>query len=301
MSKIWVVNDYMTTIPGTRTLWHDLCEWLDADWMGGYDYSGLAAYTEAQACCGNLPSLIVRNATWFQPIVLPVPTISLLQDIMPEGSVQRAQQVSVCRASRLTVFNSAYTRFRYPELDGLPHRIIPLSVDFDLFKPVKAAPISDIVWVGAPTWVKGWDILAEVIHALPYSFVLVLKEPVVKSMPDNVRVFDRVPHTDLVKVLNGCSTGFCTSREETQHLAGLEMGACGLPLVVPKVGAYYARHDIPGILCDGTARNYVAALDYVMRSNYDSQNVRAYWEKAGFTREACRAAWKEAVEWTLSN
>ena len=35
MSRIWIVNDYLTTIPGTRTLWNDLCEWVGGEWHGG--------------------------------------------------------------------------------------------------------------------------------------------------------------------------------------------------------------------------------------------------------------------------
>src|SRR3990167_3449450 len=118
MSKVWVVNDYLTTIPGTRTLWHDLCEWVGGEWHGDVDYEWLGYNVEIDAAKSGKPDVLIRNATWFGPIDLNVPTISLLQDIMPEGSVQRAQQVSVCRASRLTVFNSAYTRARYQELDG---------------------------------------------------------------------------------------------------------------------------------------------------------------------------------------
>lgn len=299
--SVWVVNDYLTTIPGTRTLWHDLCEWLDAEWWGDVGYERLADHVETTASYHGNPAVLIRNATWFGPIDVPTKTISILQDIMPENSYQRAEQVRVCRESALTVFNSAYTRSRYPELASVASRVIPLSIDFDLFRPMTVPPVADICWIGAPTWIKGWDVLGEVVHALPYSFALVVKEPVHRKLADNIRVFDRLPHSELVKIINGCSAGLCTSREETQHLAGLEMGACGLPLVVPKVGAYYNRHDIPGVLCEGSAKQYVAALDYVMRSNYDSQAVRSYWKMAGFTRDACKQAWKDAVEWVLTN
>jgi hypothetical protein len=39
--KRLIVNDCLTTIPGTKTFWHDLQEWFGAEFCGGA-YEGLA-------------------------------------------------------------------------------------------------------------------------------------------------------------------------------------------------------------------------------------------------------------------
>jgi glycosyltransferase involved in cell wall biosynthesis len=300
----WIVNDIQTAIPGTRTLWHDLAEWLDGEWVGDAAYPLLAARVESLAIIRR-PAVIIRNGTWFGPINLDVPTISLIQDIMPEKSYQRGEQIRVARLSALTVFNSEYTRAQYPELADITSRVIPLSVDFDLFRPIpNARPVADICWIGAPTWVKGWDTLGEIIRDMPTrTFALVLKEHSTRKVPDNVQVFTRVPHSDLPEIISGCQLGLCTSRQETQHLAGIEMAGCGLPIVAPNIGAYYdSRHAA----WNGWRMNRsdVSSINWVMTTacppHGTNNRVREEVMAAGFTREDCNEAWKEAVEWAVS-
>lgn len=309
--RVWVVNDVQTCIPGTRTLWHDLAEWLDAEWVGDRPYPMLADYVEARAR-QDRPSVIIRNGTWFGPINLDVPTITLIQDIMPEGSYQRGEQVRVARCSNLVVYNSEYTRSQYTELSNVESRTIPLSVDFDLFRPKAGAkPLADICWVGAPTWVKGWDLLGEIIRSLPKrTFALILKEHSTGRVPENVQVFTRIPHSELPALYSGCQVGLCTSRQETQHLAGIEMAGCGLPVVAPNIGAYYQ----PGLNGQGCWNGWAYTVGSLSASSIERllerlcppgegnylrvrQNVLA----AGFTRQACEQAWKEAAAWSLSN
>ena len=300
MSRIWVVNDVQTCIPGTETLWHDLVSWLDAEWVGDASYPLLAGRVEERAKASALPSVIIRNGTWFCPIDLDVPTISLIQDIMPANSYQRAEQIRVAKLSTLTVFNSAYTKARYPELADITSRVIPLSVDSDIFQPMKVPPIADVCWIGAPTYIKGWDILGEVIKSSARTFAIVLKERSTGRTPDNVRIFDRVPHTELPKIINGCSVGLCTSREESQHLAGIEMGMCGLPVVAPPIGIYYGGGM--GLQPAGTkASDYSRGIEYLLEHQvYSPEHCRVHWLGIA-SRDACRDAWRGAVEWTLSN
>ena len=83
--KRLLVNDMMTTIPGTKTFWHDLQEWFGLKFIGA-DYSMLTDHVKAEMAgiSDNYEgtSLIIRNASYFGPIKTDVPTISLLQDIM---------------------------------------------------------------------------------------------------------------------------------------------------------------------------------------------------------------------------
>jgi glycosyltransferase involved in cell wall biosynthesis len=302
--KVWVVNDHLTTIPGTRTLWHDLCEWIGGEFIGG-DYPLLAGNVEQRAMASGYPDVIIRNGTWFGSIEVPAPTICLIQDIMPEHSWQRMEQVRVCRAAALTVFNSAYTKSKYPELADITSRVIPLSVDSDIFRPMEVEPVADVCWIGAPTYIKGWDILGEVIKSSARTFAIVLKEKSAGRTPDNVRIFDRVPHTELPKIINGCSVGLCTSREESQHLAGIEMGMCGLPMVAPRIGCYLGLGH-PGIVHDSAPASSVSKMletlfsEIGKRGGSDTVGIAAFWRER-FSRDVCRDAWKEAVEWARSS
>lgn len=303
--RITVVNDLVTTIPGTKTLWADLLEWFDADWVGA-PYENLVRDAELKLSI-HPPDLIIRNGTWFGPLdIHGAKTISLIQDIMPVNSYLRGEQIRVARSSTLTVFNTEYTKSKYPELANITSRVIPLPVDFNLFRPIPdAAPVADICWIGAPSWVKGWDILGEIIRNMPTrTFALVLKETDhQKKVPGNVQIFDRLPHSELVKVINGCSVGLCTSREETQHLAGIEMGACGLPVVVPRIGIYYGISDNAAMIHCDSVEQYKHGMEAFLfdpvKSESESEYIRQGWMKMA-SPERCRASWQEAVEWALS-
>lgn len=90
--------------------------------------------------------------------------------------------------------------------------------------------------------------------------------------------------------------GLCTSRMETQHLAGIEMGACGLPVVAPNVGTYWNRKDIPGQVCmEYDVESFVSALRAVRQETWDRKAVRNYWE-GEFSKEVIKKQWEEVVK-----
>lgn len=293
--KGFLVNDWMSRIEGTITLWGKLLDWFpDLRWMGDCDYSELPYYVFTEyANRYPKPEYIIRNATYFPPLDIPVPTIVLLQDIMPPGSAQRANQIDVCRDAALVVYNSEYTRSRYPELEGCPFRVIPLPVDFEVFKPMpEVIKRFDVCWIGAASSVKGWDILVDLIRRSDLFFRLVMKDRG-EIRSSRVEVVRKVTHGDLPRLINECRIGICTSREETQHLAGIEMGGCGLPLAVTDVGAYWNRP--PGkwrIDFGGLTREVLRGRDADMRK--DAPAIADYWASE-FNEEGCKAAWEEAV------
>jgi glycosyltransferase involved in cell wall biosynthesis len=309
-----LVNDQLTAIPGTRTFWHDLQEWFDMEFMGG-DYSSLAAKFSP----GLKADLIIRNATWFGPLApsVSIPTISLLQDIF-EGGPQREMQKSVLKYSRLVVFNSEFTRSKYKfdpaEISEsiTDVRVIPLPIDFSVFEPVSSMglqqslslPDNCICWVGASQaagQVKGFDIFMSIVRQNPdLSFVAVFKDVMPEYAPPNVRMYVRLQSDELAKVMGACRIGLCTSRMESQHLAGIEMGACGLSMVAPAVGLYWKRSDMPGVIVEEpTVENFSSAIRAALTRPGDPQEVRGYWETTGnsaFTRDGCRAAWARLIE-----
>jgi glycosyltransferase involved in cell wall biosynthesis len=223
----------------------------------------------------------------------------------------RKMQYAVAESSR-TVFNSEWTKSQYPDMEG---RVIPLPVDFDLFEPGNpmglqqslGLPDGCICWVGASQGaaaeIKGFDIFMRIARTNPdLYFVAVFKDAIPDYCPPNVRMYERVDQEMLCRIMGACRVGLCTSRQETQHLAGIEMGACGLPLVVPPVGCYWKRENMPGVVVESAemesttpAKTFTAALRSELAGSRYFAGVREYWQK-DFDRPVIQAAWERLVE-----
>lgn len=324
--KRLLVNDMLSALPGHRTFWNDLQDWFGCEFVGG-DYQLLSDLAEAKACdCLDPCSLIIRNASYFPPIPASkeVPTIGLVQDIFTEGPAREMQE-AVMRSSKAVVWNSEFTRSRYGALDAdappkaiqvfvsgaFLSRVIPLPVDFSVFEPgnpmglqqLLGLPDGCVCWIGAcreAGYVKGWDIFIQVARLNPdLHFVAVLKDAMPDSFPPNVRCYVRLPQEELVRVIGACRVGLCTSRMESQHLAGIEMGACGLPLVVPPVGAYYGRSGdalrFMVLVDEFQPEQFAVSLRYALSRAYDHQEIRSYWQRE-FDKPVIKAAWEKLVE-----
>ena len=330
--KRLLVNDMLSALPDHRTFWNDLMEWFDMEFIGA-PFAELAdkANGELRYFDTNSgwqeASLIIRNATYFGPIEKSetIPTISLLQDIMGDGP-QREMQEAVILISAATVFNSNFTMDKYRmdydskqakdmRLNDIVAkragwRVIPLPVDFNLFEPgnpmglqqALSLPDNCICWVGASqgaaAQVKGWDIFLSIVRQNPdLHFVAVFKDAMPEYVPPNMRAFVRVSHEELVKIIGACRVGLCTSRMESQHLAGIEMGACGLPMVAPPVGTYFGREEFPGRLVnEPTVENFTSALRVLVECDGGYPEViREYWQK-DFDRPIIRSAWEKLIE-----
>jgi hypothetical protein len=136
MKKGWLVNDILTCIPGTKTFWHDLLEWLPEleDKCNGYTPYNILPYNiERDWINGGNVDYIIRNASYFRPMNVQVKTISLLQDLLPNND----EQLSVCNKSDIVVFNSPYTQAHYIDKITTKTVMIPLGVDFNKFIPIE--------------------------------------------------------------------------------------------------------------------------------------------------------------------
>lgn len=310
-----LVNDMLSALPDHRTFWHDLMDWFGCEFFGG-PYETLAdnAYRNAVYKVADEPvSLIIRNASWFPPIKADIPTISLLQDIAESGPVRDMQDLVIGNHG-VIVFNSEFTRSKYLPPDGEPFRwdaddVIPLPVDFDTFEPgnhmglqqAYSLPDGAVIWVGASEGpagaIKGHDTFIRIVRANPHiPFVGVYKDSMPEYAPPNLRMYTRLTHAELSRIIGACRVGLCTSVTESQHLAGIEMGACGLPLVVPNVGTYWNRAEMPGVIVEKpTVRDYSAAIRAMLAASGNPNPVRAYW-KQEFEPEVVKAAWTKLVE-----
>ncbi len=295
MSKIWVVNDHLTCIPGTKTFWHFLVEWFDAHWFGeSYDTLAWAA-ERSIAEAASKPRLIIRNGSyfpWFTTCHRPV--ISIIQDIMPYHAHSRELQVNVGLNSDAVVFNSMYTAEHYPEL-AEKSVIIPLGVDFSLFKPdFMKDRVFDVCWVGASSAVKGWDHFMKIVtDNEDLKFACIAKDGAHFLAP-NVTFFSRLTSEEIVGVYNSSKVGLCTSTQETQHLAGIEMAACGLSVVAPPVGVY---HKLQALWARVSPRDsLVYCIRDQLKSKLSRPDVRQSVQSCGLDLESCRTAWTSLIE-----
>lgn len=314
MNKIgWLVNDQLTCIPGTKTLWHDLLDWLPGlvDKTGDHTpFPQLASktrnewlYTEESL----RPDYIIRNGTFFERFNLyGPPIINLIQDVMPTGHL-RNQQLSVAHEATKTVFNSEFTKSKYPELQNTPNVVIPLGVDFKFFEkgwpPTVLSEIlpKSILFVGAENiYPKGFDRVMELINSTDYNFCLVMKDDFKIEHP-RVRVFNRVNQMQMRQIYCSCSVLICPSRMETQHLAGIEAAACGLPIIATNVGIYNDANDW-GIQIDQniseaeTIKNFKLALSVVFKEGIVARfSPRSTMLCLGYDKYACADKWQKLV------
>lgn len=301
--KGWLVNDTLTCIPNTKTFWHDLLEWLpnlEDKCEGITPFGILANKIETQYQTQVKPDYIIRNATYFRPINIPVKTVSLLQDL----SLSNQEQINVCNASDVVVFNSPYTQSHYTNKITAKSVMIPLGVDFDKFKPIDEDFSNDlgilpnsILFIGAANQTpKGFDILMSIIEKTDYNFCLVMKDGFTIDNP-RVKVFNRIDHDLLVKVMNSCELLVCTSRIETLHLAGVEAAATNLPLVTSNVGIYYDLEsgEWGRNVKSFNYQDFIKEIDFV-KNNLSSFSPRQKFLEMGLDTNTCKNKWVSLIE-----
>ena len=296
MKRGWLVNDCLTCIPGTKTFWHDLLEWipgLEAKCIGGYDTlpDRIEQLYERSL---EKPDYIIRNSAYFRKLNIPVKTYSLVQDVL-HGAAKDIQ-VDVCNSSNEVVFNSPYTYCFYIGLISQHISLIPLGVDSIFFnKSTKHQGIlpESILFVGAANnHPKGFDKVLNLINSTNYNFCLVMKDDFQMVHP-RVRVFNKINHDTLLQIYNTCKLLICTSEVETQHLASIEAGFCNLPVVTNNVGIHYNR-DNGSWGINVKNNDYISAINYVI-NNYDSFRPREYLLKESLDKESCKESWRNLI------
>lgn len=296
----WLVNDQLAGLK-ERTFWHDLLSLGLTDKTGGYTAFEHLAETIEYGATQEKVELVVRNGTYFRHMNLKCQQIAFVQDLTRNASL-RLMQNEVINRSDVVVFNSEYTR-AHCQPSNESH-VIPIGVDFDLFKPCVSSvelPQDTVLFVGAASKVKGWDFLKQLIDETPYHYALVMKD---NARYDHPRVtnFGRVHQTTLVQIMNACACLVCTSETETQHLAGIEAAACGLPLVVPSVGIYYCNAQLEdeydwgrmGIVAPKEVSEYASAISFVLNRR-DIFNPRQHFLDLGCDKASSLARWKELI------
>lgn len=303
----WLVNDTLTCIPGTITFWHNLLEWNPylIDKTNGYTNFAVLSQNILNDInsTDDIPSYIIRNGTYFGKINTKIKQISLIQDIQ-EGHEQ-TNQIDVINNSTVCVFNTEYVYNKYRALinSSVLIKIIPLGVNFDFFKPItekhpEVLPNS-ILFIGDNSnYPKGFNVLLNIVEKMNnQNFCLVMKNDfnnIDPSYSKRIKIFNRVDHTLLRTIINSCVGAVCTSYEETQHLSGIECGACNIPIVAREVGIYHSCKNDPrwGLLADDS--NFVEKINNLLE-NLNSYKPRdCFIEK--YTVDICKNNWIELIK-----
>ncbi len=303
MDKVgWLVNDCLTCIPGTRTFWHDLMYWFPKleDKTGGYtDYSVLADRIEALP---NRPDYIIRNGTYFRKLNIDVPTFCLIQDTR-----NSAQQTEVINSSTAVVFASKQTYNLYKDrINPQNVRIIEQSSDFNFFKPMPASHPdvlpNSVLFIGdSSIEKKGFHRVQAIIDAMPdFNFCLVMKDytdhdSISPESRHRVRIFNKVDRETVRQLINSCVVAICTSGNEEGHFAGIEIGACNIPMVTRPMGCYLDRqNDMRWGEFAWTDDQFPEKIRYVAKNRH-LYSPREYYSKE-YTLERCREKWTALIE-----
>ena len=304
--KIWLVNDCLTTIPGTKTFWHNLLEWIPniIDKTNGYTpFSRLALKQEINYFLStSKPSLLIRNGSYFRKIRIPTKTISLIQDILDYKSIQ----IDVCNNSKVTIFNSEYTHSKYADHYHGEYQIIPLGIDTDYFKPSNnkielkekfKLKKNTILFVGTENnYPKGFNIVRDLIDHTNYDFCLVMKDDYTIDHP-RVKVFNKISHDLLLQIYQACDLLICTSYQESQHLSGIEAAATNMPIVTNNIGVFFNKfNSCFGELVRKNEPNYFIEMIEKVFSNVNEYSPRSFVFENQLTIDDCKRSWQNLVD-----
>lgn len=298
--KGWLVNDTLTCIPNTRTFWHDLLDWFPnlEDKCNGYtDYSVLAEKIES---LDGRPDYIIRNGSYFRKLNIDVPTFCLIQD-----TSNNPMQTEVINTSTCVVFASKETHNLYKDrINPKNVRVIEQSSDFNFFKPIserhpEVLPNS-IIFIGDSSHEKkGFHRVLNLIETMPdFNFCLVMKDDTnINVIPQHsrsrVRIFNKVDRDTVRLLINSSVCAICTSGNEEGHFAGIEIGACGIPMVARPMGCYLDRKDDKSWGLISNDEDFPNTIRYVV-NNLELFNPREYYSKE-YTLERCREKWVNLI------
>lgn len=299
--KGWLVNDCLTCIPNTRTLWHDLLDWFPGleDKTNGYtNYDILPdviekMYNEAEI----KPDYIIRNGSYFRKMNIDIPTFALIQDTQ-----NNRMQTDVINTVTCIVFSSHETyRIYKNRINPKNWRVIEWASDFNFWKPIeeKHPDIlpNSIIFIGDSSYKKkGFHRVLKLIDIMEdFNFCLIMKDDttlniIPEKSRNRVKIFNRANSETVRLLMNSSVCGICTSGMEEGHWAGIELGACNIPMVSRPMGRYL--DNIDGIGKWGELAEDDDFPDVIRKvvANKESYSPREYYSKE-YTHERFKEKW----------
>ena len=219
--------------------------------------------------------------------------------------MENPTQTEVINHSTCAVFASKQTYNIYKNrINPKNVRIIEQSSDFNFFKPISERHPdvfpNSIIFIGdSSNGKKGFHRVLNLIETMrDFNFCLVMKDDTsINDIPQHsrsrVRIFNKVNRDTVRLLINSSVCAICTSGNEEGHFAGIEIGACDIPMVARPMGCYLDRKDDKswGLISDD--ENFPETIRYVV-NNRHTFTPREYYSKE-YTLERCREKWEDLI------
>lgn len=166
------------------------------------------------------------------------------------------------------------------------------GVDIEDFTFSLKKPTKNILWIGRPTTMKGFDKLEEIIKLMPdYSFDIVLGKglDIIKfseKMYPNTKIHSHLSSDELQKIFNRNSYVLSTSRFEGFGLSILEGMASGMVPIIPcDIGGTteFVINNINGLVYERLSE----IPDYLSKVNHQKLSKNAYKTAKNLSWERC--------------
>ena len=250
MRPIVIVNDLLGGWMGERTFWNYMLDGFPE--MIGLDHKAAGTGRElfemtARKCIRGMSpdTVIIQNATYLNKISDENFTIAFLQDNLRTMGMKSWLQDKVLTTSQIVVTNSRETAKSYAEFNPV---VIPIGIDTRIFHPLdkgalrekyRIPPKAQVgIFVGDFTEIKGWAEIKRLIDSYPNVFFIIVSKREESYDTVNTKCFCKVSQSTLADLYNCADFFLLGSPVETQCLAALEAGFCGLPIVMKQTGIF---------------------------------------------------------------
>jgi glycosyltransferase involved in cell wall biosynthesis len=135
------------------------------------------------------------------------------------------------------------------------------------------------IFVGRPEYAKGFDIVLELARELKNILFLSITDRNYGSGLKNMIVKSNIPNKDLVDYYSSADVLIFPSRYEGCSYVPMEAMACGIPVIVSRVGSFYSLQngDFGEIVDKNDVKMYSGSIQRVLnqKSRYDPRKFAA--------------------------
>ena len=264
--SIWIANDKLTCIPGTKTFWHMLLEIPGTVDKTGTHNRNLAEKIENDP---GIPNLIIRNASFCRRFNRPEKTIAFFQDLPRDD-----RKDDVVFNADCVVFNSSFTAQAYrKEWDKLRRaEIIPIGIDEEIFRPIirekNDRPVG--IFVGDKGSTKNTYLFEKIVkERSDIDFIYVSKGSHKIGLPNVENVNGGVDERAMSDLYNRADFILMTSPVETLHLSSVEAAFCNVPVIGTDTGWLASEYwsDLCGLKAASCFSSFSVAINCVLKNH----------------------------------
>ena len=211
-------------------------------------------------------------------------------------------QTDVINSVTCIVFSSHQTYKIYKDrISPKNSRVIEWASDFNFWKPIEEKHpdilSNSIIFIGDSSYEKkGFNRVLKLIDTMEdFNFCLVMKDNttldiIPEKSRNRVKIFNKANRETVRLLMNSSVCGICTSGMEEGHWAGIELGACNIPMVSRPMGRYLDNTDGIGMWGELAEDDEFPNVIRNVVANKDSYSPREYYSKE-YTHERFKEKW----------